>query len=116
MGRLFWKFFAFVWLAQLAGIIAVGSLFWLTDHRSDPAATDVAAGPMAALEVHAGEEILRYAGSTAFGSWSEHEPGPTVFAVDAADHDVLGRIVPAGVTAEVRQMLQVRPRDRKSVV
>ena len=42
MGRLFWKFFAFVWLAQLAGIIAVGSLFWLTDHRSDPAATSVA--------------------------------------------------------------------------
>ena len=30
MGRLFWKFFAFVWLAQLAGIVAVGALFWLT--------------------------------------------------------------------------------------
>ena len=30
MGRLFWKFFAFVWLAQLAGIVAVGTLFWLT--------------------------------------------------------------------------------------
>jgi hypothetical protein len=33
VGRLFWKFFAFVWLAQLVGIIAVGSLFWLTDPR-----------------------------------------------------------------------------------
>jgi signal transduction histidine kinase len=30
VGRLFWKFFAFVWLAQLAGIVAVGTLFWLT--------------------------------------------------------------------------------------
>lgn len=30
MGRLFWKFFAFVWLAQVAGIVTVGALFWLT--------------------------------------------------------------------------------------
>lgn len=111
MGRLFWKFFAFVWLAQLAGIIAVGSLFWLSDHRSDTATPDVAAGPMAAVEVHAGGEILRYAGTAAFGSWSEHEPGPTVFAIDTAGRDVLGRTVPASVTDEVRRMLQVRPRS-----
>ena len=109
MGRLFWKFFAFVWLAQLAGIIAVGSLFWLTDHRGDTAA-DVAAGPMAATQVHAGAEILRYAGTNAFGSWSQREPGPTVFAVDAVGHDVLGRAVPASAANEVRQMLQTRPR------
>jgi len=109
VGRLFWKFFGFVWLAQLAGIIAVGSLFWLTDHRGDAGATDVAAGPMASIEVHAGAEILRYSGIAAFGSWSEHEPGPTVFAVDALGHDVLGRAVAASVTSEVRQMLQVRP-------
>ena len=111
MGRLFWKFFAFVWLAQLAGIIAVGSLFWLSDHRGDTATPDVAAGPMAAVEVHAGGEILRYAGAAAFGSWSEHEPGPTVFAIDTAGRDVLGRTVPASVTDEVRRMLQVRPRS-----
>jgi two-component system OmpR family sensor kinase len=30
VGRLFWKFFAFIWLAQLAGIIAIASAFWLT--------------------------------------------------------------------------------------
>ena len=110
MGRLFWKFFAFVWLAQLAGIIAVGSLFWLTDHRGDTVAADVAAGPMAATQVHAGAEILRYAGTNAFGSWSEREPGPTVFAVDAVGHDVLGRAVPASAANEVREMLQTRPR------
>ena len=111
MGRLFWKFFAFVWLAQLAGIIAVGSLFWLSDHHGESVTPDVAAGPMAAAEVHAGEEILRYAGASAFGSWSEHEPGPTVFAIDTAGQDVLGRAVPTSVTSEARQMLQVRPRS-----
>ena len=52
MGRLFWKFFAFVWLAQLVGIIAVGSLFWLTDPRGtgsraehEPGQPPIFAGP-----------------------------------------------------------------------
>lgn len=32
MGRLFWKFFLFIWLAQLAGMLGVGAVFWL-EHR-----------------------------------------------------------------------------------
>jgi len=28
MGRLFWKFFLIVWLAQLAAVIATGAIFW----------------------------------------------------------------------------------------
>ena len=111
MGRLFWKFFGFVWLAQMAGIIAVGSLFWLTDTHSDAPYSDLAAGPMAASQVRTGAEILRYAGSGAFGNWSQHEPGPAVFAVDALGHDVLGRQVPAAVAAEVRQTQRDRPRS-----
>lgn len=35
MGRLFWKFFAFIWLAQLGGIIAIASTFWLDQARMD---------------------------------------------------------------------------------
>jgi two-component system OmpR family sensor kinase len=33
MGRLFWKFFLFIWLAQMAGIFATGALFWLDRQR-----------------------------------------------------------------------------------
>jgi two-component system OmpR family sensor kinase len=55
VGRLFWKFFLFVWLAQMGGIIAVGSLFWLTDPRGHTTLNDLAARP-------------------------EHGPGPAVFA------------------------------------
>lgn len=109
MGRLFWKFFAFVWLAQLAGITAVGSLFWLTDHRVEATVVDVAGGPMAALQVRAGADVLRYAGTSGFGGWSAHEPGPTVFALDTRGHDLLGRQVPVGIADAVRRMLQDRP-------
>lgn len=33
MGRLFWKFFLFIWLAQMAGVVATGALFWLEHKR-----------------------------------------------------------------------------------
>ncbi|MBI2277595.1 MAG: HAMP domain-containing protein [Dechloromonas sp.] len=29
MGRLFWKFFLFIWLAQLAAVVGTGALFWM---------------------------------------------------------------------------------------
>ncbi len=108
MGRLFWKFFAFVWLAQMTGIIAVGSLFWLTDRRTDAALNDIAAGPMVDIQVGAAAEVLRYAGAGAFRDWSERERGATVLAVDAAGRDVLDRLVPFGVASEIRHL----PRDR----
>jgi two-component system OmpR family sensor kinase len=108
VGRLFWKFFAFVWLAQIAGIIAVVSFFWLNDRRSEAAFNDIAAGPMVDIQVGAAAEVLRYAGADAFRNWSERERGATVFAVDAAGRDVLGRLVPFAVAAEIR----VLPKDR----
>ena len=103
MGRLFWKFFAFVWLAQLVGIIAVGSLFWRIDRRAETDFNDIAAGPMIGIQVGAAAEVLQYAGAEAFRNWSERERGATVFAVDAAGRDVLGRLVPSVVAAEIRR-------------
>lgn len=35
MGRLFWKFFLFVWLAQMVGVVATGTLFWLEHQHRD---------------------------------------------------------------------------------
>jgi two-component system, OmpR family, sensor kinase len=109
VGRLFWKFFAFVWLAQLAGIIAVGSLFWLSDRRTEAAFTDIGAGPIAGIQVDAAADVLQYAGAGAFRNWSERERGSTVFAIDAAGRDVLDRFVPPGIAAEIRGLPKDRP-------
>jgi signal transduction histidine kinase len=32
MGRLFWKFFLFIWLAQAAGMVGLGAIFWWEHH------------------------------------------------------------------------------------
>jgi signal transduction histidine kinase len=47
MGRLFWKFFFFSWLAQLAGIVGIGAVFWLTEARSDRSSPAIDASPAA---------------------------------------------------------------------
>lgn len=43
MGRLFWKFFLFIWLAQMAGIVGVGTYFWYERHRAEPATAEAPA-------------------------------------------------------------------------
>lgn len=41
MGRLFWKFFAFIWLAQFAAVLGTGALFWVERQQFlAPAAVD----------------------------------------------------------------------------
>ncbi|HWJ36640.1 MAG TPA: ATP-binding protein [Steroidobacteraceae bacterium] len=104
MGRLFWKFFAFIWLAQLAGIVAIGSTFWLTSPRFDPAFGDMDSRPVAGDRVAAAAAILHYAGVTAFRDWVDSEAGPAVFAVDDSDHDVLDRRIAPELLAHARDL------------
>jgi len=52
VGRLFWKFFAFIWLAQLGGIIAISAAFWLTERHADRT-LDIASGPAAGTQIEA---------------------------------------------------------------
>ncbi len=111
MGRLFWKFFAFVWLAQLAGIIAIGTMFWLAGRGTDAALKDIAWNPTVDAQLGAAAEVLRYAGPEAFRNWSEQGRGLTVFALDAAGRDVFGRSPPASITAEIRRL----PGDRSKL-
>ena len=104
MGRLFWKFFVFSWLAQLAGVLAIGSAFWLLEPRFERAFAEVDGGPGAATRVAAAAAIFRYAGIDAFKDWALEEPGPSVFAVDPSGHELLGRAVAPDLLMQVRQI------------
>lgn len=44
MGRLFWKFFIFIWLVQLVGMLGVGVSFWLRDQARAEQAIEQRAG------------------------------------------------------------------------
>lgn len=114
MGRLFWKFFAFIWLAQLAGIVAIGSTFWLTERHFDRSLSDIDFGLGAGDRAGAAASVLRVAGISGFNNWVEQEPGPTVFAVDESGHDVLDRSISPELLARARE-LQSSPRGPASV-
>lgn len=111
MGRLFWKFFACIWLAQLAGIIATGSLFWLTERHADRAFDDVASGPAANIYVGAAAAILESAGASGLRTWSMREPHADVYAIDAAGKDLLGRPLTAALAAHARERHAADPRS-----
>jgi two-component system OmpR family sensor kinase len=108
VGRLFWKFFAFVWLAQFAGIVAIGSAFWLTQRHSD-SAVDIESGPGAGMRVDAAAGVLKYGGLEAFKDWSEQEPPNPVFAVDSSGNDVLQRPVAPSLVLHARQLRTDEP-------
>jgi two-component system OmpR family sensor kinase len=114
VGRLFWKFFAFIWLAQLVGIVAIGSTFWLTERRFDRSLIEIDSGREAGDRVGTAAAVLRVAGVSGFNKWVEHEPGPTVFALDEFGHDILDRSISTELLARVRE-LQSNPRVPASV-
>jgi len=109
VGRLFWKFFLFILLAQLGGIVAVAAMFWLAQPRFDRPVQGVDAGPAARTYVSAAAAILHYGGAAAFKDWAAHEPRLTVLAVDESGRDVLARTVPANLLAEARELHQADP-------
>jgi two-component system, OmpR family, sensor kinase len=108
VGRLFWKFFAFVWLAQLGVIVALASTFWLTQTRFDRSLDGIDVSPAAGDHVSAAAAILRYAGASAFRNWATHEPRQSVFAIDANGRDLLDRPVAATLAMRARQLYASR--------
>ncbi len=108
MGRLFWKFFALVWLAQLGVMVALGAAFWLAGkHREG--LTAVAIGPGAMREVRAAGLLLKYGGRAGFQSWAQGLAGPVVFAVDETGVDVLQRPVPPNALTRLHELQALHP-------
>jgi two-component system OmpR family sensor kinase len=101
VGRLFWKFFIFFWLAQVTSVIGVGGAMWLRSPGMErfraPQSSAVAAAA----------STLRYGGPEAL-RWllreQSREPAPSVFAVDENNRDILGRPVSETMLVQANQI------------
>ena len=69
MGRLFWKFFFFIWLAQLTAILATGATFWLEHRAQGERLEEIDRSPVAGLLVESAA-TLKYGGASALRSVS----------------------------------------------
>ncbi|WLI90849.1 ATP-binding protein [Massilia sp. R2A-15] len=110
MGRLFWKFFACILLAQLATTIGVGTVFWLRDQArmqqaaAMPRAIDM--GPSAEFMIDAAAATLAHGGSAALRDLVASEARNSIFVIDAEGRDMLGRDVPPEARAQAEKVLE----------
>jgi len=105
MGRLFWKFFLCILLAQLSATIAIGGAFWLRDQARQKATSSLDSGPPAAVALDAATATLRHGGEAALRGLLADLRRPQLYVLDAARRDLLGRPVPAELLKEAERQL-----------
>ena len=102
MGRLFWKFFLSILLAQVAATFGIGGTIWLRDqarNRTGEATLDV--GPPGMVMLDAARATLKHGGVDALRDLAAGSRRMRLFVLDEAGHELLGRTVPAKLRAEV---------------
>ncbi|MCE5181236.1 MAG: HAMP domain-containing protein [Betaproteobacteria bacterium] len=109
MGRLFWKFFFFIWLAQLTTIVGVSITFWLEHRAMDTKQAGIDRSPPAGFLVEAAAATLQYGGAPALRGLLGDVTQPKVYAVDEKNRELLGRKVDSAMIEQVRQALEAAP-------
>lgn len=120
MGRLFWKFFLCILLAQIAASVGIGAVFWLREQERSKAYA-AAAGertidtrPSAELMIDAASATLKHGGEPALRELLDANAGHSVLAIDDDGRELLGRPVTAEVRAQAERLLVGDP-GRSSV-
>lgn len=117
MGRLFWKFFFSILLAQIAATAAIGGAVWLKS-RSDAAArpSDLETGPPAEMAIESAAATLAFGGADGLRQLLENMPRHRVFAVGDDGKELLGRIISPNMLSEAQKMLaSANPRGVRQV-
>lgn len=104
MGRLFWKIFFFIWLAQITAILGVGGAFWLRDITQNNLQQTLDNSPPASTHVELAAKTLRYEGLDALKALLERTH-PALLVVDDHGFDLRGREVAPHLLAAARQSL-----------
>jgi two-component system OmpR family sensor kinase len=106
-GRLFWKFFLSILLAQVAAAAGIGSYFWLREqaHLSHTA-SGIETGPPAAFMLDSAAVALKYGGLPALHEIIRPGSRHTVFVVDPNGRELLGREVAPALLAQARREME----------
>jgi signal transduction histidine kinase len=106
MGRLFWKFFLSILLAQVAATIGIGGTVWLRDQarqRSGEPTLDTS--PPATIMLDAAAATLRHGGIDALRDLAGTSRRMHLYVLDEQGRELLGRPVPAKLREEVERNL-----------
>jgi len=105
-GRLFWKFFLSILLAQVAAAVGIGSYFWLREQaRLTNTVSTIETGPPAAFMLDSAAVALKYGGLPALREIVKPGSPHTVFVVAPNGQELLGREVNKAMLAQARREL-----------
>ena len=109
-GRLFWKFFLSILLAQIAAAVGIGSMFWLREQaRLSNAITVIETGPPAGFMLDSAAIALKYGGTPALremvSGMVAQKGRHSIYAVDSNGRELLGREVTATMREQARREL-----------
>jgi len=106
VGRLFWKFFLSILLAQFAATVGIGGAVWLKNRsQASSEAADLDTSPPAEMAINAAAATLEFGGAKALRTMLERMERHRVFAVDDKGQELLGRPVSAAMLSEARALL-----------
>lgn len=106
MGRLFWKFFFSILLAQVAATAAIGGAVWLKARAAAEARpSDIETGPPAEMSIESAAATLAFGGTDGLRQLLENMPRHRVYAVGDDGQELLGRITSPHMLSEAQKML-----------
>jgi len=105
-GRLFWKFFLSILLAQVAAAVGIGSVFWLREQaRLSNSITLIETGPPAGFMLDSAAIALKYGGVPALREIVSQKGRHSVYAVFNNGRELLGRDVTPSMREQARREL-----------
>lgn len=116
MGRLFWKFFFAILFAQMATTVGIGATFWVWDQARSQGQSGIGRGeyidtsPSAGAILDAVALTLKYGGVEGLRELAANGTSKTIFILDGAGNDLLGRSVSADMRAEIDRLFVGRER------
>lgn len=118
MGRLFWKFFAYFWLAQLVTMLGVGVVVWIkTANDADRQLAGFPHPPNFVL-LDSAANTLQFGGREAFSKLASAwkiDGKPEILVLDRSGHDILGRAVESDASSIVLDAQQSPPHGPQSI-
>ncbi|MFK3737879.1 sensor histidine kinase [Massilia sp. TN1-12] len=106
MGRLFWKFFLSILLAQVAATIGIGGTIWLRDQaRQRNGEPTLDASPPATIMLDAARATLRHGGVDGLRELAASSRRVRLYVLDEQGRELLGRPVPTRLREEVERSL-----------
>ena len=106
MGRLFWKFFLAILLAQLAATAGFGGAIWFKNRNQLSAMPALDGSPPAEMAINAAAATLEYGGARALRRMLENMERHRVYVVDEQGVELLGRTVTPPMLEEARVRLK----------